>query len=105
LKGYLKQNSRIPVSLTNRQAVHLRKTKGLIALPAADFWRYIQNDGIKTVKKTLTVSIIYDLIYCGFYLGYGTSFLWKYWYVTVYYIAPWMVFLLTGWWIDKRNKW
>ncbi|MCP4373927.1 MAG: hypothetical protein GY797_38360 [Deltaproteobacteria bacterium] len=47
---------------------------------------------------------IYDLIYCGFYLGYGTSFLWKYWYVTVYYIVPWMVFPLTGWWIDKRNK-
>lgn len=47
---------------------------------------------------------IYDLIYCGFYLGYGTSFLWKYWYVTVYYIVPWMAFPVTGWWIDKRNK-
>ncbi len=47
---------------------------------------------------------IYDLIYCAFYLGYGTSFLWKYWYVTVYYIVPWMAFPLTGWWIDKRYK-
>jgi hypothetical protein len=47
---------------------------------------------------------IYDLIYCGFYLGHGMGFLWRYWYVTVYYIVPWAAFPLTGWWIDRRNK-
>ena len=46
----------------------------------------------------------YDLIYCGFYLGHGTSFLTNYWYLTVYYILPWIIFPPTGWFIDKKTK-
>ncbi|UCG21874.1 MAG: hypothetical protein JSU80_04675 [Deltaproteobacteria bacterium] len=46
---------------------------------------------------------IYDLIYCGIHLGYGISFLWEYWYLTVYYILPWLIFPLTGWWVDRRG--
>jgi hypothetical protein len=46
---------------------------------------------------------IYDLIYCGFYLGHGLSFLWKYWYLTVYYILPWLIFPPTGWLIEKNR--
>jgi hypothetical protein len=45
---------------------------------------------------------IYDYIYCGIYLGHGTSFLWKYWYLTVYYIIPWLFFPPTGWWVEKN---
>jgi len=67
-----------------------------------------QNRGLSVglwFSSYITIPLfIYDLIYCGFYLGHGTSFLWKYWYVTVYYITPWMAFPVTGWWIDKRNK-
>jgi hypothetical protein len=44
---------------------------------------------------------IYDLIYCGIYLDYGVGFLWQYWYITVYYIIPWIFFPLTGFIIDK----
>jgi len=47
---------------------------------------------------------VYDLIYCGFYLGYGIGFLLKYWYITVYYILPWLVFPLTGWLVDKKQN-
>ena len=46
---------------------------------------------------------IYDLIYCGFYLGHSVSFLTKYWYLTVYYILPWMIFPPTGWWVEKKR--
>ena len=46
---------------------------------------------------------IYDLIYCGFYLGHSISFLSQYWYITVYYVLPWLVFPITGWLIDKRR--
>jgi len=46
---------------------------------------------------------IYDLVYCGLFLGNGISFLWKYWYVTVYYIIPWMAFPVTGWWMGGRK--
>ena len=47
---------------------------------------------------------IYDLIYCGFYLGHRIGFLTKYWYITVYYILPWLIFPLTGWLVDKRRS-
>ena len=47
---------------------------------------------------------IYDWVYCGFHLGHGMRFLWKYWYLTVYYFLPWIVFPPTGWWIDKRRE-
>ena len=46
----------------------------------------------------------YDLIYCGCYLGHGISFIWEYWYLTVYYILPWIIIPLTGWWVDQRHK-
>jgi len=46
---------------------------------------------------------IYDLIYCGFYLGHSIGFLTKYWYITVYYILPWLIFPPMGWLVDKRR--
>ena len=47
---------------------------------------------------------IYDLVYAGIYLGYGLSFLWKFWYLTVYYVLPWLLFPPTGWFLDKRQN-
>jgi hypothetical protein len=32
---------------------------------------------------------VYDWLYCGLYLGAGLSFLWRYWYLTTYYVIPW----------------
>jgi len=46
---------------------------------------------------------VYDLIYCGLYLGHGIGFLIKYWYITVYYIVPWLLFLPTGWLLDFKD--
>jgi hypothetical protein len=34
----------------------------------------------------------YDWLYCGLYLGHGMAFLWRYWYVTTFYVIPWFVF-------------
>jgi hypothetical protein len=34
----------------------------------------------------------YDWLYCGLYLGHGMAFLWRYWYVTTFYVIPWVVF-------------
>lgn len=47
---------------------------------------------------------IYDLLYCGIYLGHSISFICKYWYVTVYYIIPWLLFPATGWMVEKSRK-
>ena len=37
---------------------------------------------------------IYDWIYCGVYLGHGMEFIGQFWYLSVYYIIPWIVFPL-----------
>lgn len=47
---------------------------------------------------------VYDFIYCGYYLGYGINFVWEYWYLTVYYILPWLILPPTGWWINQQRK-
>ena len=32
---------------------------------------------------------IYDWLYCGVYLGFGMDFLWRFWYLTTYYVISW----------------
>ena len=34
---------------------------------------------------------VYDWLYCGHYLGHGVQFISKYWYLTVYYVIPWIL--------------
>ena len=47
---------------------------------------------------------IYDLLYVGIYLGYGLNFLRTHWYITIYYIVPWLLFPPTGWFIANRQR-
>ena len=46
--------------------------------------------------------LLYDFLYCGVYLGYGTSFFAEFWYISIYYIIPWIVLPPTGLWLDRR---
>lgn len=39
---------------------------------------------------------VLDLWYCGIYLGHGSSYLWDYWYLTVFYVSPWLTLLPTA---------
>jgi hypothetical protein len=34
---------------------------------------------------------VYDYLYCGLILGGGIGFLWEFWYLTVYYVIPWLL--------------
>jgi hypothetical protein len=34
-----------------------------------------------------------DAWYCGIHLGHGAGFLHKYWYLSVFYITPWLTFI------------
>ena len=38
-----------------------------------------------------------DALYCGWYLGHGASYLASYWYLTVFYLTPWLTFPPTEW--------
>ena len=39
---------------------------------------------------------VLDWLYCGVYLGHGTAFLVRYWYLTVFYFTPWLSFVPTA---------
>lgn len=39
---------------------------------------------------------VYDTLYCGVYLGHGASYLWTYWYLTAFYVSPWMTLVPTA---------
>lgn len=85
----------------------------IIILPP--IWLIVYSNAKKTrIGRGLAVSawlafyftvplFFYDLLYCACYLDHGISFIWEYWYLTVYYILPWLIFPLTGWWIDQRR--
>jgi hypothetical protein len=35
--------------------------------------------------------VLYDWLYCGMYLGHGGAFFFHFWYLTVYYVVPWVL--------------
>lgn len=47
--------------------------------------------------------LVYDYVYCGWYLGYGWRFLTHYWYLTVFYFIPWLLFLPTAILLARRS--
>lgn len=40
---------------------------------------------------TLPFAVL-DTLYCGVYLGLGAAYLVDYWYLTVFYVTPWLTF-------------
>lgn len=55
------------------------------------------------MQRALWLSVYYtvpfavlDALYCGWYLGHGTGFLARYWYLSVFYLTPWLTFLPTA---------
>ena len=38
---------------------------------------------------------ILDSVYCGLYLGHGVQYLVQYWYLSIFYISPWLTFIPT----------
>jgi len=38
------------------------------------------------------------------YLGYGAQYLWQYWYLTVFYVTPWLTFMPTEYLMRREQK-
>ncbi len=47
-----------------------------------------------SVYYTLTF-VLLDTLYCGIYLGHGAQYLTQYWYLSVFYVTPWLTFMPT----------
>jgi len=85
-----------------------------VAILALLFWglviRMLRSVKNGRICKSILLSIyftvpffVYDYIYCGFYLGNGIGFLRKYWYLTIYYIIPWIMVPLTAVWMESKR--
>ena len=48
--------------------------------------------------------LLYDFFYCGLYLGHGLDFITRFWYLSVYYVIPWIILPPTGLWLDRRMQ-
>jgi hypothetical protein len=44
-----------------------------------------------------------DGLYCGVYLGHGAAFLWRYWYLTVFYFTPWLTLVPMAVLLNRRH--
>ena len=40
---------------------------------------------------------VFDSLYCGVYLGHGARYLSMYWYLTVFYFIPWLIYVPMAW--------
>jgi hypothetical protein len=47
---------------------------------------------------------LYDFLYCGVYLSYGFSFIWEFWFLSVYYVIPWIICPVTAIWLNRRDS-
>ncbi|KAB2969674.1 MAG: hypothetical protein F9K18_00850 [Thermoanaerobaculia bacterium] len=45
-----------------------------------------------------------DFLYCGIYLGAGLQFLAQYWYLTAFYIIPWLVMVPLAWLVHDTTR-
>jgi hypothetical protein len=81
----------------------------LFFIPPFTFW------GLRVIrpKDYFVASIIFcaygtlgpfllDLLYCGFYQGYGLSFLRSHWLQSLGYIVLWPEMLVIGWIMQKK---
>ena len=48
--------------------------------------------------------VAFDTAYCGWYLGHGAGYLLTYWYLTIFYLTPWLTFMPTAWLLKDRSS-
>jgi len=47
---------------------------------------------------------IYDYLYCGIYLGYSINFLVVFWFLSIYYLIPWILFPMIAKVLNRNYK-
>lgn len=45
-----------------------------------------------------------DAWYCGIYLGHGVSYLWQYWYLSAFYLSPWLTLMPVARLLDQVSR-
>jgi hypothetical protein len=47
---------------------------------------------------------VYDWLYCGLFLDRGVAFVFRYWYLSVYYVIPWLVLPACAAWLNRTPR-
>ncbi len=47
---------------------------------------------------------LYDFLYCGVYLNYGGSFISEFWFLSIYYVIPWILCPVTAIWLSRLRR-
>jgi len=47
---------------------------------------------------------VLDWLYCGWYLGHGIGFVQRYWYLSIFYLTPWLTFMPTAALLNRRPR-
>jgi hypothetical protein len=81
----------------------------LIGLSAVWILRYGRDEN--RMQRALWISFyytvpfaVYDSLYCGVYLGHGANYVFKYWYLSIFYVTPWITFPPTAWLLNGKLK-
>lgn len=98
LLGLPEYYQQYPTAVVGAAAVLLSVAISLVCLAVL-----VRAQPERRMNKALWLSIYYtvpfavlDTLYCGIYLGHGSAYLWKYWYLTVFYVSPWLTLMPTA---------
>lgn len=74
-----------------------------VAISLAALFILLRGQPETRLRRALWISFYFtvplavlDSFYCGIYLGHGAAFLGRYWYLSVFYVTPWMTFVPTA---------
>lgn len=63
------------------------------------------------MSRALWISFYYtvpfaalDYAYCGIYLGHGAAYVGKYWYLSIFYLTPWLTFPPTAALLNRADR-
>ena len=56
-----------------------------------------------SIYYTLPFALL-DALYCGWYLGHGEAFVYRYWYLAIFYITPWLTFIPTAFLLNGGER-
>jgi hypothetical protein len=70
-----------------------------VAISLAAIWLLLRTRPERRRARAFWLAFYYtlpfallDTLYCGWYLGHGSDYLHRYWYLSVFYLTPWLTF-------------
>lgn len=82
-----------------------------VAFSLLAVWLLVNTRPAHRVSRALWLSFYFtvpfavlDTLYCGVHLGYGGDYPRVFWYLTVFYVTPWLTFLPTAWLLQPRRS-